>query len=128
MQQDIRHVASPLSEPEPLTAFQDLLDRLVVVMTVIGIPVVLVSMSRAAEFGRQWGASVQAALDYLQTQAVDLLLLDMIMSPGMDGLDTYRAALNRHPDQKALVVSGFAETECVQETLRLGAAGFIRKP
>lgn len=128
MQQDIRHVASPLSEPDPLTAFQDLLDRLVVVMTVIGIPVVLVSMSRAAEFGWQWGASVQAALDYLQTQAVDLLLLDMIMPPGMDGLDTYRAVLNRHPDQKALVVSGFAETERVQETLRLGAAGFIRKP
>ena len=73
-------------------------------------------------------ASGEAALDYLRTQAVDLVLLDMIMSPGMDGLDTYRAVLKRHPGQKALVVSGFAETERVQETLRLGAAGFIRKP
>ncbi len=73
-------------------------------------------------------ASGEAALDYLQTRGVDLVLLDMIMSPGMDGLDTYRAVLNRHPGQKALVVSGFAETERVQETLRLGATGFIRKP
>ncbi len=128
MRHDVRLIASSSSGPDPLKAFQDLLDRLVVAMTVIGIPVVLVAMSRAAEFGWQWGASVQAALDYLQTQAVDLLLLDMIMSPGMDGLDTYRAVLNRHPDQKALVVSGFAETERVQEILRLGAAGFIRKP
>jgi DNA-binding NarL/FixJ family response regulator len=128
MQQDIRHVASPSSEPDPLTAFQDLLDRLVVAMTMIGVPAVLVAMSRAAEFGWQWGASGEAALDYLQTQAVDLLLLDMIMSPGMDGLDTYRAVLDRYPEQKALVVSGFAETERVQEMLRLGATGFIRKP
>ena len=73
-------------------------------------------------------ASGEAALDYLKTRAVDLILLDMIMPPGMDGLDTYRAVLKQHPRQKALVVSGFAETVRVQETLRLGADGFIRKP
>jgi PAS domain S-box-containing protein len=69
-----------------------------------------------------------AALDRLAGQAMDLLVLDMVMPGGMDGLETYRAVLERHPGQKALVVSGFAKTDRVQETLRLGAAGFVRKP
>jgi|GEM_PF-1368967 len=72
--------------------------------------------------------SGEAALDYLQTQGVDLLVLDMIMPGGMDGLETYGAVLKRHPHQKAIVVSGFAETDRVQEMQRLGAAGFVRKP
>jgi two-component system cell cycle sensor histidine kinase/response regulator CckA len=77
------------------------------------------------------GAAVdsgEAALEHLQAQAADLLVLDMIMPRGMDGLETYRAVLERHPRQKAVVVSGFAETARVQETLRLGATRFVRKP
>jgi len=72
--------------------------------------------------------SGEAALEHLKAHTVDLLVLDMIMPHGMDGLETYRAVLRQHPRQKALVVSGFAETARVQETLRLGAAGFVRKP
>jgi two-component system, cell cycle sensor histidine kinase and response regulator CckA len=73
-------------------------------------------------------SSGEAALEFLQTQSADLLLLDMIMPGGLDGLDTYRAVLKTHPHQKALVVSGYAETKRVQETQRLGAAGFMSKP
>ncbi|MEE4114392.1 MAG: PAS domain S-box protein [Desulfobacteraceae bacterium] len=72
--------------------------------------------------------SGEAALEWLKTQAADLLILDMIMPGGMDGLDTYRAVLKMHPHQNALVVSGFAETARVQEAQRLGARGFVRKP
>ena len=43
----------------------------------------------------------------------DLVVLDMIMDPGMDGLDTYIKILEIHPNQKAIIVSGFAETERV---------------
>jgi len=73
-------------------------------------------------------SSGEAALEWLKTKAADLLILDMIMPGGMDGLDTYRAVLKMHPHQNALVVSGFAETARVQETQRLGARGFVRKP
>jgi len=73
-------------------------------------------------------SSGEAALDYLRSHSADLLVLDMIMPGGLDGLETYRAVLKTHPHQKALVVSGFAETERVQATQRLGAAGFVRKP
>jgi len=73
-------------------------------------------------------SSGEAALEWLKTKAADLLILDMIMPGGMDGLDTYRAVLKMHPHQNALVVSGFAETARVQEAQRLGARGFVRKP
>ena len=67
-------------------------------------------------------------MDYLKTHSVDLVLLDMIMEPGMDGLDTYKRILARHPDQSAIITSGYSETERVKEARRLGAGAYIRKP
>ena len=72
--------------------------------------------------------SGEAAVDYLHEHSVDLLVLDMIMDPGMDGLDTYRAILRRHPRQKAIIASGFSETERIREVQRLGAVQYIKKP
>ena len=56
------------------------------------------------------------------------ILLDMIMSPGIDGLETYRRILEINPDQKAVIASGFSETTQVKEARRLGAGAYIRKP
>jgi CheY-like chemotaxis protein len=72
--------------------------------------------------------SGEAALAHLAHHPVDLLLLDMIMDPGMDGLETYRRILERHPGQKAIVASGFTESERVHEILKLGAGAYLRKP
>ena len=73
-------------------------------------------------------SSGEAAVDYLKTHKIDLLVLDMIMDPGMDGLDTYKKILERHPGQKAIIASGFSETDHVKEAQRLGAGGYIKKP
>lgn len=73
-------------------------------------------------------ASGAAAVAYMQNHQVDLLVLDMIMEPGMDGLDTYREILRLHPGQKAIITSGFAETERVKEAIQLGARTYIKKP
>ena len=70
----------------------------------------------------------EEAVEYLRTNRVDLLVLDMIMEPGIDGLETYRRILELHPRQKAILVSGFSETERVKETQRLGAGAYVRKP
>jgi len=69
-----------------------------------------------------------AAIELLKRQPVDIMLLDMIMEDSFDGLDCYRQAIVVRPGQKAIIVSGFAETERVTEALRLGAGAFIRKP
>jgi PAS domain S-box-containing protein len=57
-----------------------------------------------------------------------LVVLDMIMDPGMDGLDTYRKIIELHPRQKAIIVSGFSETDRVLEAQALGAGSYVRKP
>ena len=72
--------------------------------------------------------SGEEAVEYLRTNSDDLLVLDMIMEPGIDGLETYRRILELHPRQKAILVSGFSETERVKETQRLGAGAYVQKP
>jgi PAS domain S-box-containing protein len=72
--------------------------------------------------------SGEAAIDYLQNHSVDLLILDMIMEPGMDGLDTYQRIMELHPGQKAIITSGYTETDRVREAQRLGAGQYLRKP
>ena len=69
-----------------------------------------------------------SALNYLKKQTVDLIVLDMIMEPKFDGLDTLREILVLQPTQKVIVVSGFSATERVQEMQRLGAGTYVRKP
>jgi DNA-binding NtrC family response regulator len=56
------------------------------------------------------------------------MVLDMIMDPGMDGLDTYKKVLEIHPTQKAIIVSGFSETDRVITAHAFGAGTYVRKP
>jgi len=56
------------------------------------------------------------------------MVLDMIMEPGMDGLDTYRSVLQIHPKQKAIIVSGFSESDRVHDAQALGGGSYVKKP
>ena len=73
-------------------------------------------------------SSGEEAVAYLKEHNVDLMVLDMIMDPGMDGLDTYRSVLKIHSRQKAIIVSGFSETDRVHAAQALGAGAYVRKP
>ena len=72
--------------------------------------------------------SGENAVAFLQTHAADLVILDMLMDPGMSGLQTYKEIKTLHPGQKAIIVSGFSESDDVKETLQLGASEFVKKP
>ncbi|MHB9096643.1 MAG: response regulator, partial [Syntrophales bacterium] len=72
--------------------------------------------------------SGEHAVATIRDRSFDLLLLDMIMEPGMDGLDTYRKILEFHPGQKAIIASGYSETDRVKEAQRLGAGTYLKKP
>jgi len=69
-----------------------------------------------------------SALEHLRHARADLVLLDMIMEDGFDGLDTFREILKLHPGQKCVICSGFAETARVKEAQELGAGRYLRKP
>jgi CheY-like chemotaxis protein len=73
-------------------------------------------------------SSGEEAVEYLKGHKADLLVLDMIMTPGIDGLETYQRVLEIRPKQKAILVSGFSETERVKEAQRLGAGAYVKKP
>jgi CheY-like chemotaxis protein len=73
-------------------------------------------------------SSGEEAIEYLESRSVDLIILDMIMDPGIDGLETYRRILELHPGQRAIIASGFSETERVKEAQKLGAGEYIKKP
>ena len=72
--------------------------------------------------------SGEAALEHLKNNLPDLLVLDMIMDPGIDGFETYRRILEIHPKQRAIIASGFAENKRVRNTQKLGAGKYIKKP
>ncbi|MBC2713475.1 MAG: response regulator [Desulfosarcina sp.] len=73
-------------------------------------------------------AGGEEAVQYIRQTPADILVLDMIMAPEMDGLETYRQILAIAPGQKAIITSGFSESERVLEAQRLGAGRYIKKP
>ncbi|MDJ0814870.1 MAG: response regulator [Desulfobacterales bacterium] len=73
-------------------------------------------------------SSGEEAIEYIQNKTTDLLILDMIMEPGIDGLETYREILKIRPEQKSIIASGYSESIRVKEALQLGAGAYVKKP
>jgi len=73
-------------------------------------------------------SSGEEAVEYLKENSVDLIVLDMIMDPGINGRETYKRIIEIHPKQKAIIVSGFAQTDEVKKAQKLGAGQYIKKP
>ena len=73
-------------------------------------------------------SSGEEAVEYLLDHTIDLLVLDMIMEPGIDGLETYQKIIEFRPEQKSIIASGYSESARVKEAQRLGAGTYIKKP
>jgi signal transduction histidine kinase/CheY-like chemotaxis protein len=72
--------------------------------------------------------SGEKAVEYMYNNSPDLLILDMIMKPGIDGCETYQQILKIHPGQNSIIISGFSESDRVKEAQTLGAGKYIKKP
>jgi len=86
------------------------------------------SLLQALGYDSHTVPSGEKAIKYLKNNSVDILVLDMIMSPGINGRETYTKILQTHPQQKAIIASGYAEDEDVRATMAMGAGAFIAKP
>lgn len=71
-------------------------------------------------------ASGKEALDLLQTEHPDVLLLDIAL-PDMTGIEVARQALARFPDLRIVALSGYAEKMFVDEMLKAGAHAYVVK-
>ena len=72
--------------------------------------------------------SGEDAVGFLRQHDVDLVVLDMIMDPGIDGYETLRRIKAIRPTQKTIIASGYSESDRVKKAQKLGVAGYIKKP
>jgi len=73
-------------------------------------------------------SSGEEAVEILKTRPFDLVVLDMIMEPGMNGRQTFEAMLAISGHQKAIIASGFADHQEMSRIEELGIAGHVKKP
>jgi len=103
-------------------------ERILIVDDEIMLRDLAAAMLSSLGYGVEVAVSGEEAVAYCQTHTVDLVLLDMMMEPGINGLETYRQLLALSPTQKAIVISGYAETDDVKAVQALGAKRFLKKP
>jgi len=73
-------------------------------------------------------SSGEDAVKYLKANSMDLVVLDMIMPRGINGLETYKKIIKINPGQKAVIASGFAANKDVKAAQKAGAGTYIKKP
>ena len=102
------------------------------VLIVDDIPVniiLLTTMLTRTNVGILTATNGEEALETVRKSKPDLLLLDIQM-PVMNGWEVLKA-INDDPELKGIpviVVSAFTSPEDIEQSMRLGAAGFIKKP
>ena len=70
----------------------------------------------------------EAALDYLQGEAVDVMLVDFIM-PDMNGLDFLARAKELRPGSTRVLLTGYADKEsAVRAINEVGLYQYLEKP
>jgi len=73
-------------------------------------------------------ASGEEAVSLVKKESFDLVLLDMLMEPGINGRECFEQIQTHNPDIKAIIVSGFSKSDEVKQALNQGVISFIRKP
>ena len=72
-------------------------------------------------------SSGEEAVDVVSAQPPDIVILDMVMH-GIDGTETLRRIRVEHPDQRALVLSGYATGDRVATAMEMGICAVLSKP
>ena len=72
--------------------------------------------------------SGEEAVEYLKKTPVDVVLLDMMMDPGINGCETYERILQYVPGQKAIIMTGYSTTEAINRAQLLGINQVVKKP
>ncbi|MGN0309292.1 MAG: response regulator [Bacteroides sp.] len=77
-------------------------------------------------------SSPEEVLSTLQQESIDVVLLDMNFSLGMnsgqEGLMWLQAIHRRHPDTPIVLMTAYADVKLAVKGLKAGAADFITKP
>jgi DNA-binding NtrC family response regulator len=72
-------------------------------------------------------SSALAALDILEKESFDVIILDLMM-PEMDGLEALKRIKKNRPELQVILLTGHGSIEKGVEAMRLGAMDFVEKP
>ena len=92
-----------------------------------GVRKLLYEVFRREGFAVLMAADGREALQVLQTETPDLILMDVKM-PGMGGLETLRQLRAQGLDTCVILMTAYGEAEVVAEAIQLGAVKHIVKP
>jgi DNA-binding NtrC family response regulator len=88
---------------------------------------VLTSLLRKEGHATLSAYSAEEALEILDREEVELILLDLML-PGISGLQALRRIRQRDPEQVVIVITAFSSIESAIDAMREGAFHYIPKP
>jgi len=121
-------VSSPPFEEVNLLGSAPGNESVLVVDDEIGQRELIRSMLQALGYRVTTVARGEEAVDLLAKDAYDLVVLDMVMPPGWNGLETFERILRVNPDQKAIISSGLMEVDEIRRVSALGIVTVLTKP
>jgi len=101
--------------------------RILIVDDESHIRMTLKQMLEDAGYGVATAESGPVALDYLDNNDCDLVLLDVRM-PGLDGFEVLDRLNEQRPDLSVVIVTAHGTVDQATEAIREGAENFIHKP
>jgi two-component system, NarL family, response regulator LiaR len=72
-------------------------------------------------------ANGEEALQHIEDWMPDVVVLDMVMPGGIDGIETIRRLRTLTPHVKVVVLTSYADDARVLMALKAGAIGYVRK-
>jgi DNA-binding response OmpR family regulator len=71
--------------------------------------------------------SGEEALEKQAESPYDVVITDLMM-PGLSGMDLLRAVMDKRPDTKVIMITGYPSIRSAVEAIRIGAFDYIPKP
>ncbi len=86
-----------------------------------------VTLALKREYQVQAFASAEAVIDALESDAPDLILLDIGL-PGMSGVEALKIIKEKHPEIIVIMITAYEDVETVISAMKLGAYDYVVKP
>ncbi len=88
----------------------------------------IVKRLQKREIDAHGAKSGEEAIEIISRIPVDVVILDVKMPGGMDGIETLRGIKNLRPLTEVILLTGHASVETSLEGMKLGAFDYLLKP
>ncbi|MDF2946723.1 MAG: two-component response regulator [Bacillales bacterium] len=101
--------------------------KILIVDDQFGIRILLTEIFKKEGYKTFHAANGLQAIDIVQSESPDLILLDMKI-PGMDGIEILRRVRQIDTKVKVIIMTAYGELDMIQEAKNLGALTYFSKP